>query len=267
MRFKHRCTISLTVAGLSLLLCCLGVNVLQAQDWKPGNARVQAITGSATYSKAGQQPAPLKVGTEVDSGTTIKTTRNSTVDLFFGKLIGVLRIMPSTTLSMDKLAAAFTGTDSLVEVQLNLPEGTMMFNVNKLTAGSKYEIKIPNGVAGIRGTSGRISSAANIFLKDGTFVLAYVPPNAPPRTYTLTAPPPKVFSPATGVQEAAPEITRRFDTDKKVMDEAARGPQPSGPTGTGAPGAGQPGTGQQPGAGTGGESPAPVNPPISPVTP
>jgi hypothetical protein len=175
---------------------------LQAQTHQ-GKAEVRGIKGSAMYSVAGAPLMPLKVGTVLGSGATIKTASGSTVDLFLGNSAGVVRVTENTTLTLDKLALTDTGADTVVEVQMNLPEGTILGNVNKLSAASKYEIKVPNGVAGIRGTKYRISSSSYIVLLDGTLIFVYVPPaNPTPTPYTLIGPPAQYFSPIEGVKPA-----------------------------------------------------------------
>jgi len=171
---------------------------LQAQT--PGKAEVRAIKGKASFAAAGGAMAPLKVGTILYSGATVKTEGGAYVDLFLGNSAGFIRITENTTLALDKLAFTDTGADTVVEVQLNLPDGTILGNVNKLSAASKYEVKVPNGVAGIRGTRFRISSSANVILLDGSLIMVYVPPNGVPTPYPLFAPPAQYFSPTEGVK-------------------------------------------------------------------
>jgi hypothetical protein len=109
---------------------------------------------------------------------------------------------------LDKLNLTDTGAETVVEVQLNLPEGNILGNVNKLSAASKYEIKLPNGVAGIRGTRYRCSSTSYIVLLEGTMVFIFVPPGGSPTPYTLVAPPGVYFSPLEGIKPAPPELIR-----------------------------------------------------------
>jgi hypothetical protein len=173
---------------------------LQAQT--PGKAEVRAIKGRASYSAAGGAMTPLKVGTILYSGSTIRTEGGAFVDLFLGNSAGFVRITENTTLALDKLAFTETGADTVVEVQLNLPDGTILGNVNKLSAASKYEVKVPNGVAGIRGTRYRISSAAYVVLLEGSLIMVYVPPGGQPTPYPLFGPPAQYFSPSEGVKPA-----------------------------------------------------------------
>lgn len=185
---------------------------------QPGRAEVRAVRGSAVYSTATEPAVPLKVGAVIPPGATVKTAADSTVDLFMGNSAGVLRVNENTTVTIDKFTITETGADTVVDVQLNLPDGTILGNVNKLAAASKYEIKVPNGVAGIRGTRFRISSTSFIVLLDGRLVFVHVPPGGQPTPYTLNAPPPVYFSPIEGVKPA-PE-----DLAKEVYQQFAGGP-------------------------------------------
>jgi hypothetical protein len=192
---------------LSLLAVALWTSPLGAQT-QPGKGVVRAIKGTATYSTDGVNFLPLKAGAVLPAGTTIKTGAESLVDIFLGNSAGVVRVVENSTLALDKLTLTDTGADTVVEVQMNLPEGTMMFNVNKLSAASKYEIKVPNGVAGIRGTRGRIGANGYIVLLDGTLIFVHVPAGGTPTPYTLVAPPPVYFSPLEGVKPCPEDLIR-----------------------------------------------------------
>jgi hypothetical protein len=139
---------------------------------------------------------------------------------------------------LTKLDQTQTGAEGAVDVQLNLPEGEMYFNVNKLSQASRYEIKMPNGVAGIRGTKGRChfrsadpngSQSPPIVLLDGRLVFVHIPPGGEPKAYVLTAPPPVYFSSGDGVKEAPIDLIRSVNAE---LERAGRpGPpfQPPGP--------------------------------------
>ncbi len=169
---SQKCNCCRLVTGLAALTLVLSLDAQTA----PGKAEVRAIKGHALYAVSGGPAAELKAGTVLGGGTIIKTAAESTVDLFLGNSAGVVRITENSTLGLDKLLITNTGADTVIENQLNLPEGTMLFNVNKLSAASKYEVKLPNGVAGIRGTKGRLCTF--MFLRAAT----------PPRTASLLRP-------------------------------------------------------------------------------
>jgi len=193
----------MAVAALAFALA----HPLQAQT-VPGKAEVRAVKGPAVYSVAGGPSIPLKAGTVLGQGATIKTGANASVDLFLGNSAGVLRLTENTTLSLDKLTLTDTGADTAIDVQLGLPEGTILSNVNKLSAASRYEIKTPNGVAGIRGTRFRMGANSFIVLLEGTLVYVYVPPGGNPTPYTLAGPPAVYFSPPDGVKPAPDDLVR-----------------------------------------------------------
>lgn len=214
---------------LSLLAVVLCAASLQAQT-QPGKAVVRAVTGTATYATDGATFLPLKVGTVLPPGSTVKTGGSSTVDLFLGNSAGVVRVIENSKIAIDKLNITDTGADSVVDVQLNVPEGTMLFNVNKLSAASKYEIKVPNGVAGIRGTKGRCSANSYVVLLDGTLIFVYVPPGGTPTPYTLVAPPPVYFSPLEGVKPAPADLIREvIGQFQGQIPEMPNIPRPPGP--------------------------------------
>jgi hypothetical protein len=216
--------------GLTVVLACFLSTSLLAQTI-PGRAEVRAIRGQAVYSTESQAAVPLKVGTVLPPGSTIKTALASSVDLFLGASAGVLRVTENTTLALDRLAVTETRADTVVEVQLNLPEGTILGNVDKLSAASKYEIKLPNGVAGIRGTRYRISSTAFIVLLNGTLIFVHAPPGGPLTPHTLNAPPACYFSPLQGVMPAPADLVSEVQnqsSDRPIRDTpVAQGTQPN----------------------------------------
>jgi hypothetical protein len=57
---------------------------------------------------------------------------------------------------------------------MDLKAGTIIGTVKKLTPTSKYEVKIPNGVAGIRGTINFLNASGILRVLSGSVVVAYV---------------------------------------------------------------------------------------------
>lgn len=198
-------------------------------------AEVRALKGQATVATADVPSKPLKVGMALSSNSTIKTGAESTVDLFLGASAGIVRIAENSSVSLAKLEQTYTGVDNVVDVQMNLPEGEMYFNVNKLSQASRYEIKMPNGVAGIRGTKGRCTSRPGtqvppIVLVDGRLVFVHVPQGGEPKAYVMTAPPPVVFVPGEGVKEAPADLIGAVNTELDRAGKAVGPPfQPPGP--------------------------------------
>jgi hypothetical protein len=69
-----------------------------------------------------------------------------------------------------------TGADMVSETQLDLKQGRITANVKKMSAASKYEIKLPNGVAGIRGTLVDAQAIGIVKVLIGSVVVAWVDP-------------------------------------------------------------------------------------------
>jgi hypothetical protein len=173
----------------------------QAQG-QAAQAEVTKIKGNATYSSAGGAAMPLKVGDKLPAGSVIKTGPGAYADVFFGNSAGYVRVLENSTLSVDKFSLADTGADTAVDLQLNLPEGAAIGNVRKLSAASKYEVKLPSGIAGIRGTRWKMTANGTIVLLDGSLIFVYVAPGANPVAYPMNAPPPVYFQPGKGVMPA-----------------------------------------------------------------
>ena len=86
----------------------------------------------------------------------------------------VVRVWENSALGIDKLTSMDTGADSVTETQLDLKAGHIMGSVKKLSAASKYEVKIPNGVAGIRGSLYELWATGLLKVGVGLGVLAWV---------------------------------------------------------------------------------------------
>ncbi len=197
---------------------------------------MRGVKGTAyTTPSPGAVKLPLKTRDVVKAGATVETGPASTVDLFLGKSTGMLRVTENTTLVIDKFLMTDTGADTVVDVQVNVPQGTILGDVHKLATASKYEIKVPNGLAGIRGTKYRISSTGYIVLLEGTLVFVHTAPgstNAVP--YTLKAPPPVYFSPIEGVKPAPKTLIEECQGQWTMLGPASA-PETPGATPT-APG-------------------------------
>jgi hypothetical protein len=85
----------------------------------------------------------------------------------------VVRILEDTVVSFDKLTMSQTDSDTITETECDLRSGKMFFTVKKMSAASSFSIKIPNGVAGIRGTVGMCSADGTLAILSGSGVLAY----------------------------------------------------------------------------------------------
>lgn len=151
---------------------------------------------------------PLKTGTILKPGTIVQTATGSYVDVVLnnpdasgpsfsamgagassgsGQLSqapgGVayqpkakqdaIRIYENTVLGIDKLTVESTGVETITQTQLDLKAGSIFGVVRKLSAGSKYEVKLPNGVAGIRGTVYYMTATGIIRVLSGSVLVAF----------------------------------------------------------------------------------------------
>lgn len=151
-------------------------------------ATVRAVRGSATVtSDKGATWKPVKVGQTISPMSTIRTAPESSVDLFLDQNGPVLRVTADTSIGIDKLDYENTGVETVIETQLDLRSGRILGNVKKMAAASKYEVKTPTGVAGIRGTEYDISANGTVHVTSGTVVVVYVLPGNQVQTVTVNA--------------------------------------------------------------------------------
>jgi hypothetical protein len=73
-----------------------------------------------------------------------------------------VRLMGDTVLAIDKLTVSDTGVDTVSDTELDLRQGGIYCSVKKLSGASQYLIKIPNGIAGVRGTLFLLTQAASV---------------------------------------------------------------------------------------------------------
>jgi hypothetical protein len=169
----------------------LAVTTASAQDAQQGIATVVRVKGGASYSLGGNDEwHPLVVGKLLRAGASIKTEPDAVVDVVLGKNIqmpqahptpdkitlapdapvrgmvdykpsaeqNVVRLSGETILKFDTLTVSDTGVDTVSDTELDVQKGRLFYSVKKLSSESKYLIKIPNGIAGVRGSQGFISS-------------------------------------------------------------------------------------------------------------
>jgi hypothetical protein len=193
--------IRMTFCGLIVCGLALGVALSAGAQVVVGKAKVVRIKGEARYTTGGNVWQPLKVGAIVKPGTLIQTSmdRGSYVDLVFDDSASgitpvafnpsapaappgykaateqnALRIFENTVLGVDKLTSEQTGADVVTDTQLDLRAGHIFGSVKKMSPASRYEIKLPQGVAGIRGTLYELWANGDCLVLAGSVVVAQV---------------------------------------------------------------------------------------------
>jgi len=120
---------------------------------------------------------PLRTGRVLGPGASVRTGVNTEVELYLGENGPTVTLLEDTTLGLDKLDIDRTGPETVIETQLDLRTGTIQGTVKKLAAASKYEVKTPNGVAGIRGTEYEITAGDVVHCIEGSIMVAYTNPS------------------------------------------------------------------------------------------
>jgi hypothetical protein len=232
----------------SLIVCavaCAMVSTVAAQPATQGVAKVVRLKGSARYKVGNGEWQPLKRGDVIKPGTVIQTASKSSVDFVLGDASApvaravpadtisyqptaeqnLVRMWDNTLLAVDKLTITETGADVVTETQLDLKAGHIFGTVKKMSAASKYEVKIPNGVAGIRGTSYDISAEGLVKVLIGSVVLAYVGPDGTVLTQVIMGL--QQFDARTGVLTQLPNLDKTgMERLVKEMIVVVPGPTP-----------------------------------------
>jgi hypothetical protein len=151
-----------------------------------GKATVVAVKGEAQYSTGGAWQ-PVKSGMTLMSGSVIQTADGAEVDLDMGPS-GVLKVESGSTVSIDKLTVEKTSADTITETQLDVRKGKIAGKTKgSLSSASRYEIKTPTGVAGIRGTVFGVGADGTISCSSGGPVMVAVFVNGQLTTVQLGA--------------------------------------------------------------------------------
>lgn len=190
-------------------------------DIKPASVTVVGVDGQARYSVDGRNWHPLVVGKILKEGAIIETAAGSSCDLVLsGSPVpitesssdpasasslalapdpnvrgyvasrpmaqqNVIRMSGSTMLAIDKLTVVNTGADSVSDTELDLRAGKIFASVKKMSASSQYIIKLPNGVAGIRGSEGQLSADGSAEWLKGEIVISFIGSNGQPHVVVV----------------------------------------------------------------------------------
>jgi hypothetical protein len=195
---------SLTNLLVTCAVACAMVSTVAAQT--EGVAKVIRIKGDARYTTGGGVWQPVKLGALLKPGSVIETSREkgAFVDLVLGDGTAptatpaagftpfipssmdssvsyrpsaeqnVVRVWENSALGIDMLTTTQTGAEIVSETHLDLKMGRITGNVKKMSAASRYEVKLPNGVAGIRGSFYDMLAEGIVRMLVGSSVFAWV---------------------------------------------------------------------------------------------
>ena len=169
-----------------LLVALISPAIATHGEMRQGTAVVKSVSGSASYLDELGFSHPLTTGTVLKAGDTIKTGVDSFVDLFLDQNGPRVALDENSTLRLEKLAYEQTSLGTKIDTLLDLKAGQMAGNVKKLIAASRYEVKMPQGVAHVRGTTFYINAKeGDVHVTSGTVnvtITINVPNNAPGQT-------------------------------------------------------------------------------------
>ena len=95
-------------------------------------------------------------------------------ELFLGRDIGAFQLKPESVLALEKVRRSEKSRKGACEVVMNLSKGAAAIQVNRMARDSRYEIKFPNGVFGVRGKgSYQVNADGTASAKRGSIVLAF----------------------------------------------------------------------------------------------
>ena len=244
---------------LSGIIALAMVTTLSAQTAQDGLAKVVSLKGAARFmAVTGAEWKPIKVGMVLRPGALIQTAADSYVDVVLNNtkatqglgsaltdepasgaaasasasasddgykpkaVQDAIRIFENSVLSVDKLTVTQTGADTVTETQLDLKAGRIFGTVKKLSAASIYEIKVPNGVAGIRGTIYLIGAEGVVSVLTGSVVVSYVSNGT---VITKEVPAGFQFNPATGqVTQITNPVLKQIMKLAKAFDKYVQVP-------------------------------------------
>jgi len=224
-----------------------------AQTGDSGYATVVRVEGLVSYSLGDDKWHPLVAGKILPVGAVVRTGYNGVTDIVLGKDINlpqtavqgrwnpgnpspdagaskiidmasfrpaseqnVIRLTPDTTLGISKLTIIDTGADTVSDTELNLTSGKIFASVKKLTGASQYLIKLPNGIAGVRGTKFSITVDGVTAVFDDHnhpsrgVVLSLISPDGSTKTFVIA--PGQLLDPATGEPAVLPNDLVRILT-------------------------------------------------------
>jgi hypothetical protein len=198
------------VAASSAVGLALGAaDQAAAGSGAPGMATVVRVMGKARWSDDRRTWHSLKKGERLKPGALVQTAELSAVDLVLGDfeasgsiaisldglhgddlarpLANTVRVLQNSVLGLDQLPDGRPGGVQADETQLDLQAGEIIGSVERMPTGSKYEIKLPKGIAGIRASSRfMVTSSGTARVRSGSVVIVQTGSDGSLTTKVLT---------------------------------------------------------------------------------
>jgi len=193
------------LAGGAVVLAM--ITSLNAQTVQERTGQVVRLKGGARFASGAKSGQLIKVGDVIKAGDIVQTAADSYMDILLGEAapaaprvaVGttityqakteqdIVRVMEDSVLAFDKLTMMSTGADEVTDTQLDLRAGKILGWVKKMSAASRYEIKLPNGIAGVRRTVYSMSAVGLVEVFSGSVVISWTGPDGKPMTQVVNA--------------------------------------------------------------------------------
>ena len=145
----------MVVAGIFMLLVSVvGTPRVSAQEMTADQAKVIELTGDAMMMKAGTQEwTPITLGSVLTEGDAIKTLEGTKATLELTGSAKTAEVLVHENTEMKFETFQNTSDSKLDKTLLGVDKGGILVKAEKLIGDSKFEVKTPTSIVGIRGTT------------------------------------------------------------------------------------------------------------------
>jgi hypothetical protein len=147
-------TLGIIISGICLMASALWAS--EAVDYS--QAVVLGVDGEAKYLKKDSQVwQVLQIDNSLTEGDTVKTSPGSQVSLLMmgQNKTAELTVRENTTFKFETFRHEDAKENTMLDVQL----GGVLVKAEKLVGDSKFEVKTPTSIVGIRGTTFEVNVA------------------------------------------------------------------------------------------------------------
>ena len=146
--------------AISAMTAALSPSFAVSQEMDPSTATVLDIKGTASFMKAGGADwMPLEKGMVLSEGDRLKTGPGSeaTVQTLGNAKTALLTVRKGTEFTFKTFR--HDPSAQMDSTLLDLEIGSVLVKAEKLVGGSKFEVKTPTSIVGIRGTTFEVNVA------------------------------------------------------------------------------------------------------------
>ncbi|MBK7960428.1 MAG: FecR domain-containing protein [Bdellovibrionales bacterium] len=203
------CISKLKKLTIAFLVCStLGIQIVEAAE--PMYGLFMVVKGDIKVKNIQNQINPTKVGTKIFPGETVISGVDSRAKIVMSDR-NVINVSPSSEMKIEKYESA--GKEGPRNVELNLIDGKVRNNVEQKYDGekSKFLMKTPTAVAGVRGTEfltsfNKASQVTQVVTLRGSVTLSPATPvGSAPSKVSITVQKGESSSVAPGLRQSLPK--------------------------------------------------------------